>query len=64
MDAADDVGELETAMRKQRLRTMLKINALLTPEQRTKFRHLKRDRKQHKQQKRQDKMMRRHKGDF
>lgn len=61
MDAADDVGELETAMRKSRLRTMLKINALLTPEQRSKFRKLQRERKQ---QKREKKKMRRHKGDF
>ena len=61
MDAADDVGELETAMRKSRLRTMLKINSLLTPEQRTNFRKLQRQRKHQKHEK---KMKRRHKGDF
>ena len=61
MDAADDVGELETEMRKSRLRTMLKINSLLSPDQRATFRKMQRERKQKKNQR---KMKRRHKGDF
>lgn len=34
MELADRIGTIETERRKQRLRTMLRIRALLTPEQR------------------------------
>ena len=58
MDAVEEVGELETTMRKSRLRTMLKINALLTPEQRTKFRQFQRERKAQKREKKMKKRRR------
>ncbi len=38
MAAADEVGLLKTAANKQRLRTMLAVSALLTPEQRAQLR--------------------------
>jgi len=34
LSKADEIGQAETALQKQRLRTMLSIRALLTPEQR------------------------------
>jgi Spy/CpxP family protein refolding chaperone len=37
MTQADTIGALETEARKQRLRTMLQVHALLTAEQRTKL---------------------------
>lgn len=45
MAHADAVGALETEVRKQRLRTVLQVRALLTPEQRTKLRELLRSRR-------------------
>ena len=42
MSQAEKVGGLQTRLRKARLRTMLQINKLLTPEQRIKFREFKR----------------------
>lgn len=42
MAQVETAGALKTQLKKARLRTMLKIKALLTPEQRKKFRELKR----------------------
>jgi Spy/CpxP family protein refolding chaperone len=47
MAQADTIGALETEIQKQRLRTVLQVRALLTPEQRAKLLELLRARRSH-----------------
>jgi Spy/CpxP family protein refolding chaperone len=47
MAQADAIGALETESRKQQLRTMLQVQALLTPEQRAKLLEMLRTRRPH-----------------
>ena len=48
MDAVERVSELQLNLKKSGLRTMLRINALLTPQQRVNLRELQRERKRSK----------------
>ena len=45
MQQAEELGRIKTEMRKVRLRTMLKIHALLSPEQRTRFKQIRREKR-------------------